>query len=235
MNPETAGVPFKAKDQASLGNEPRNASMDVRTSGTGPVDLVPLGDFYRSAGRRPLNVQILPPLAVPVPQRDLLVHDSDMTSTLENFHGGSLGLKVLSRRLEHSVLYREVLLVLDGTNKPVEYGAIRIYLDTLASPWREQVLAGERPLGAILNASGMRYGSQPTAFFEVPADAFLADVLQIQSRFADKKVQESLKPSADGVGRPLYGRRNTLTTEDGAVIAEIVEILPPTDAAHLNG
>lgn len=235
MNLEPARMPSKSQDQASRSDESRPSPLEGRSSSPALVELVPLGDFYRSAGRRPLDVQLLLPQELPLPQRDLLVHDSDMTSTLESFHGGSLGLKVLSRRIEDSILYREVLLVLESQNTPVEYGAIRIYLNTLSSPWREQVLAGERPLGAILNASGMRYGSRPTAFFEVPADAFLADVLQITSLSGAEDLSESPNTNTCGVGKPLYGRRNTLTTDAGAVIAEIVEILPPSDPARMEG
>src|SRR5579883_102407 len=86
----------------------------------------PLDEFYAAAG------QPLPPLAqvegeaVPEPYRRLLVHQNDMTPTLEAFHGGSVHLDVLGRRRKDDAYFREVILRLDSNNEPVEFGAIKI-------------------------------------------------------------------------------------------------------------
>src|SRR5437899_6770711 len=83
----------------------------------------PLDDFYKLAG------QTLPPLvavdgeAVPEPYKRLLVHQNDMTPTLEGFYQRRLHLQVLGRRRQGDNYYREVILLLDGTNQPVEFGA----------------------------------------------------------------------------------------------------------------
>src|SRR5258708_29470319 len=63
----------------------------------GPAIAHPLDEFYARSGLP------LPPLEqiegeeVPEPCKTLLVHDTDMTSTLEAFHGRSLHLHVLGR------------------------------------------------------------------------------------------------------------------------------------------
>lgn len=171
--------------------------------------LHPLDDFYRAAGRRLPVHRAIPGEAVPEPYRGLLVHNRDMTSTLEQFHGRRIHLEVVSLERHGDMLLRQVVLSLDGSNRPVEFGATRAWLDRFEEPWRSDIVASRRPLGGILNASGQVYTSRPSAFLEIEADDFLCGALKLES------------PAR------LYGRQNTLRMPDGREIAEIIEILPP--------
>ena len=73
----------------------------------------PLDEFYARTGLA------LPPLdqvdgeAVPEPYKSLLVHERDMTSTLENFHKTGIHLRLVSRQQRGDEYFREVVLVLD--------------------------------------------------------------------------------------------------------------------------
>lgn len=169
----------------------------------------PLDSFYREAGRALPAVRILPAGELPEPQRRLLAHDADMTRTLEAFHGDSIHLEVKSRQLRGEELWREVVLTLDRSGRPVEFGAIRIWVDRFPEGSRAEILGCRRPLGAILNASGLRYTSRPTAFLALEPDDFMCRALGM------------------AVPTTLYGRQNALRDEAGEVLAEIVEILPP--------
>jgi hypothetical protein len=77
----------------------------------------PLDEFYARSGNT------LPPLdqvegqAVPEPYRTLLVHDHDMTSTLENFHRAGIHLRLLGRERKGEDYFREVLLLLEGSRR----------------------------------------------------------------------------------------------------------------------
>lgn len=152
-----------------------------------------------------------PPL--PEPQRGLLVHDRDMTSTLAAFHGEPIGLDVLTRRREGTSLYRQVLLRGTASQRIVEYGAIRIELSAFPTDARFAVLEGRTPLGAILAQYRIRYTSRPRLFFAVEADASLGRLLGLEERAGDSGL--------------LYGRRNVLADPSGSTLAEVVEILPP--------
>src|SRR5437016_2627969 len=169
----------------------------------------PLDEFYASAG------QSLPPLtqvdgeAVPEPYKSLLVHRNDMTPTLEKFHRGRLHLSVLGRRRKDKEYFREVVLLLDGNDLPVEFGAIKINLDLLPAVVSEQVLAEQRPLGHILAENKVPHRSQPTAFLRLASDALINEVLKLSG------------------AQLLFGRHNTLLDSKDRVLAEIVEILPP--------
>jgi chorismate-pyruvate lyase len=168
----------------------------------------PLDEFYKLTG------QSLPPLvavdgeAVPEPYKRLLVHQNDMTPTLENFYQGRLHLQVLGRRRKEDSYFREVILLLDGTNQPVEFGAIKINLALFPPAAREQILKEELPLGHILQECKILHTSRPRAFLRLASDRLISEVLKLSG------------------AQMLYGRRNTLFDPQGCPLAEIVEILP---------
>lgn len=168
--------------------------------------LEPLVRFRDEAGA---EFESVSPRDIPEPARTLLVHQGDMTSRLQRFHESSIGLRVLQcGRGDGHVYFREVLLLSEKSGAPVEYGAIEIFLRVLPEAVQAQILEGKIPLGGILNASGLRYRSEPQGFFRMRRSRGLASLL------------------GDGSGMPLYGRCNILRTEDGSLLARIVEVLP---------
>jgi chorismate-pyruvate lyase len=188
----------------------RPAAAPPATAGPPSRELLaPLDGFYRRAGRPLLAFEPRPEPGLPEPARSLLVHDRDMTRTLEQFHRGTIHLRVLSSRQAGADYWRESVLRLDGSGQPVEFGAIHIHLDRFQDPCRRLILEEQLPLGGILNSSGLPYSSRPAGYFRVIADAFMAGALDARA------------------GEPLYGRRNTLRDAQGRPLAEIVEILPP--------
>lgn len=168
----------------------------------------PLDEFYTAARRALPKLEAIDGTEMPEPYRSLLVHLSDMTSTLENFHGDHLKLEVLSSRVEGDIYMREVLLRLEKSGKPVEFGAIRIHLDRFEAEPRRIILGGKVPLGRVLAEQKVPFTSRPNGFFRIAADCFIGPLL------------------AAGEGTRLYARRNTLSNPAGQPLAEIVEILP---------
>lgn len=168
----------------------------------------PLDEFYAEAGLP------LPPLnqidgeAVPEPYRTLLVHQNDMTPTLEGFHRSPVHLDVLGRRRKGDAYFREVILRLDDGNQPVEFGAIRINLDLFTPTAREQILKERLPLGRILHEYKIAHSSRPSAYLRLATDKLINSVLELNG------------------AQVLYGRRNTLFDPNKRPLAEIVEILP---------
>lgn len=168
----------------------------------------PLDEFYVRAGRALLPFTVVSGDAVPEPYRALLVHERDMTRTLEQHHGGSIHLRVLSSHHAGDAYWRESVLELDGSDQPVEFGAIKIHLDRFPEPWRTRILEEHLPLGGILNASGIRYTSRPAAYLRFKPDHFITCALHLERADA------------------LHGRQNTLRDLAGRTLAEIIEILP---------
>lgn len=168
----------------------------------------PLDAFYATAGRALPELEAIDGSAMPEPYRSLLVHLSDMTSTLEKFHGDRLKLEVLSSRVDGDTYLREVLLRLEKSGKPVEFGAILIHLDRFEAEPRRLILSGKVPLGRVLTEQKVPFVSRPNGFFRIQADAFIGNLFAAPERTT------------------LYARRNTLSNPAGQSLAEIVEILP---------
>lgn len=170
----------------------------------------PLDEFYSQTGLT------LPPIAevaggsVPQPYRRLLVHQKDMTPTLEQFHGSDIHLRLLGKRRKGNQYFREVVLLLDGTDQPAEFGAIKINLNLFSAEAQKHILEEKRPLGRILQECAVRHSSHPKAFFRIATDQVINDALGLKGAHV------------------LFGRRNTLLDPQNRPLAEIVEILPPT-------
>src|SRR5262245_36535541 len=108
--------------------------------------LDPLDQFY-AASHMPLPEAVkVDAEKIPEPYRALLVHEDDMTPTLEAAHRQRIHLQLLSRKVEDEVLLRQVVLVRDSDDKPVEFGAIRIQLTYLPPDARKLVLESRFPL-----------------------------------------------------------------------------------------
>ncbi|SVE36810.1 uncharacterized protein METZ01_LOCUS489664, partial [marine metagenome] len=113
--------------------------------------LYPLS-MFRSARRIPaLSYETMEGSEMPLPYRDLLVHDGDMTSRLEQFHGMAIYVDRLHSSEDGGAYFREVILRRESDEVAVEYGAIEISLSALPEDERAEVLAARRPLGGILN------------------------------------------------------------------------------------
>jgi chorismate-pyruvate lyase len=184
---------------------------ELTTKGTVEMAAIahPLDEFYARSGLELPPIKRVLASEVPEPYRALLVHQSDMTSTLENFHGDRVHLHVVGRDRRNGNYFREVVLQLDDSDKPVEFGAIKINLDLFPAAAQKEILKERHPLGRILKESGMEYRSQPQAFLRIASDATINDLLKLRETHL------------------LYGRRNALFDPRERSLAEIVEILPP--------
>lgn len=176
-----------------------------------PAELAPLL-AVSPLGETPLAW--IPSDDVPSPYRQLLVHDHDMTSELAAFHRDEITLEVLHSRQSGDTYLREVVLHTAKTGTPVEYGLIEIQLASFPADLRPLILAGQTPLGSILNASGLAYRSEPQGFFTVPAGT----------------LDRIFSPSPGGA--VLFGRYNHLVCGESTCLARILEILPAASTSN---
>ena len=180
--------------------------------------LYPLRECYQRMGAVPPAIDRLDGEEVPQPYRRLLVHDRDMTPTLEAAFGRTIHLRVMQQWISGNLLTRQVLLELDQEGIPVVFGAIRVHLDAFPLPAREEILQGRRPLGAILHHHRLAHQSRPRAFIRVEADGPISRALR--------------GPSP---GSFLYGRLNLLRSLQKETLAEILEILPALQEGGAQG
>ena len=171
--------------------------------------LYPLSEFY-SRAKLPLpRIEMIPGDAVPEPYRKLLVHHHDMTPTLEAFHNSRIHLEILSRDRRGGFYFREVALRLDHDEKPVEFGANKIYLGMFPEDAQELIGMEQVPLGSILRDCGVKHQTEAKAFLRVEPDELIVKALELEAAV------------------PLYGRKAVISDLTGKPLSEIVEILPP--------
>jgi len=84
------------------------------------------------------------------PYKRMLVHDHHMTVTMEEFHGCSVDVKILDRKLEGNSYSRKILLLKSGTDEVVQFGVVRFNFEYVTEQVRDEILAGEIPLGRVL-------------------------------------------------------------------------------------
>ena len=175
-----------------------------------PNLLYPLNEFYHRLGLTlPAAIQVEGD-EVPEPYKSLLVHSRDMTPTLAEFYQCGIQLRVLRHSLRHDIFSREIVLVLEGDQRRVVFGAIKIYLKRFPTEARRLVQEMKQPLGTILQTQGIAHTSRPEAFIQVRADATINSALGLTGSHL------------------LYGRRNVLWNSSQEPLAKVVEILPPS-------
>lgn len=170
--------------------------------------LYPLTDFYSSTGAPLPEVQSMAADQIPQPYRRLLAHTNDMTPTLIKFAGDNIHVRLLNKIETDDILYRQVVLVTDADERPMEFGAIKIYLDRFEEEPRELIREGCIPLGAILGRYEIEHRCVPNGFFQFAAD------------FAVEAAFGLLGPDR------LFGRHSLHLNPLGEPLSEVVEILP---------
>lgn len=184
-------------------------------AGVGPAItrsvLSPLEYFYTALGMPLPPVTQVGPADLPASAKGLLVHDRDMTPTLESAYGSKLHLRILRSVVEQETVHRLVALRLESDKRAVAMGAIHIFLARLPAAAQERILEWRDPFGRILIESGVTHCSRPVAFFSVTPDSMMMEALGMR---------ETCR---------LYGRRNTIWNGAGQELANVVEILPPSE------
>jgi chorismate-pyruvate lyase len=174
--------------------------------------LYPLNEFYEQAGLPLPSVVRIEEREVPEPYKSLLVHNRDMTPTIADAYHCAIQLRVLQHSLRDNVFSRQIILVLEGGERAVVFGAIKIYLERFPPEARRLVLEMKQPLGTILQTQGMAHASRPEAYIQVAADATINRALGLTGSAL------------------LYGRRNVLWNSSQLPLAQVVEILPSAES-----
>jgi hypothetical protein len=169
--------------------------------------LFPLDFVYARSGVALPQVTAIEPDDIPLPYRSLLVHETDMTLTLERHFGGRIVLRPLATFTSGPWYFRRVLLAQEYTGRPVEMGAIRIKVGAFPDRIKKQILKNDVPLGRLLRDGGVKYESRPKTFLAVMPNSEMMGVFWMREP------------------RMLYGRRTEMLHED-VKVGDIVEVLP---------
>lgn len=174
-----------------------------------PDFAFPLSEFYARAGLTLPRMEIIAGEAMPEPYRTLLVHEREMTLTLERFHDSEIYITAYSSEQRDGKYFREVVLHREKDNRPVEFGANCVSLNLFPPEARQVLLAEKVPLGRILKDHAIPHSIRVPLFFRVEADAAICHALGLSQLVL------------------LYGRQAVICDSRQQPLSQVIEILPP--------
>ncbi len=163
--------------------------------------LFPPADWLRA-------YEIIPAEQVPEPYHKLLVHEHHMTVTVEEHHGSLVDVRVLERVQEGDTYARKILLALQSSGQIVQFGLVRIHFQYCSDAVRQEIIAGQTPLGRILIEHNVLRRIEPTSFLRILPGPAMVEWF-------------GMKPP-----QPVFGRL-ALIHCDGQPAVELVEIVAP--------
>jgi hypothetical protein len=152
-------------------------------------------------------VQVRSEDEIPEPYRELLVHHSHMTVALERWYNSRVKIVVLREKHEEPYYGRLIHLCLEGTERVVEYGIMRIDLRACGDVAREAILTHAAPLGRILIDDGVLTDVAYDSFLEFAPDPRIMDPLGAKE------------------SEPFFGRLASIHTNGGHAV-DLLEIMP---------
>lgn len=153
----------------------------------------------------PRHFSELPPV-----YRRLLAHTGHMTVTVEDRHASPVNVEVLQVHQTPSHYSRKILLRRQSDNRVVQFGIVRLALETLEPPTRDEILSQRTPLGRVLIEHGVMRAVQLLGLWEVACGRDLAELFQTS-------------PSHTTFGR------TALIYCNGEPAIELLEIVAPED------
>ncbi|HYV37499.1 MAG TPA: hypothetical protein VE988_17470 [Gemmataceae bacterium] len=156
--------------------------------------------------------EIVPAEQVPPPYHELLVHEHHMTVTVEKHHGEKVDVKILERLKGDKAYARKILLVTQNSKRVVQFGLVRIHLDYCSQEVRDEILAGNTPLGRILINHNVLRRIEPTNYLRIIPGPAMMEWFALPEP------------------RPTYGRQAVIHC-DGKPAIELLEIVAPEPIA----
>ncbi|WP_029247747.1 hypothetical protein [Schlesneria paludicola] len=121
----------------------------------------------------------IPSVVTPEPYKTMLAHNHHMTVEMEQYHKTSVDVRVLDSHQKGNEYFRKILLLKHGTNTPVQFGIVRFRLEYVTDAVRDEILAGQIPLGRILINHNVLRHVDLGAILEIKAGPALAEYLQM--------------------------------------------------------
>lgn len=150
---------------------------------------------------------VVQPDEIPHPQDHLLVHHDHMTVVLQKHHGRPVAVRVLDEHLSGDYYTRKIALTPGpDSDKVVEWGIVRLDFRYMAPEVRDEILAKQLPLGAVLIKHNVLRRIKPRWFMRFPPGGAVLDAF-------------GAKATTD-----LYGRIGMIYCDEEPAI-EVLEIV----------
>lgn len=150
---------------------------------------------------------------LPVAYRRLLAHTGHMTVTVEDRHASAVDVEVLAVSQNETHYSRKILLRRQTDGRVVQFGIVRLALDTIDAAARDEIISQRTPLGRVLIEHGIMRAVQLLGLWEVSCGAELAKLFGTDE------------------GHITYGRTALIYCNSEPAV-ELLEIVTPEDMFH---
>lgn len=123
--------------------------------------------FVNRADFSPYCVEVQP-VRIPTGERRLLAHREHMTEVLQAYHGKPVEVQVHDYKLDGDHYSRKITLTPGHENKIVECGIVRLNFKYMSTAARDEILARQTPLGAVLIKHNILRWIEPLWFVQLP-------------------------------------------------------------------
>ena len=145
---------------------------------------------------------------MPVLYRRLLDHEEHMTVAVEAYHESLVNVEVLQTDVTETHYARRILLRRQDTGDVVQWGLMRIHLQSLDDEVRKDVVEQQRPLGRILVRHNFLRTIHLDALWQVTTGPELCEQFGLDAP------------------QTVYGRTADIHLNSQPAV-EVLEILPP--------
>lgn len=142
-------------------------------------ELMKLTGMFSSPEALIERAEHIPASTTPEPYRSMLVHEHHMTVTMEQYHQTSVNVQVIAKRQEGEVYCRKIVLHRSDNGRPVQFGIVRFNFDYVTKGVRDEIIAGQIPLGRVLIMHNVLRHIDLGAIIQVSAGPELAQLLDM--------------------------------------------------------
>jgi chorismate-pyruvate lyase len=189
------------------------AMPDLTCSKANPMTnkvLHALNDMWAMGNDKILSVGEINDADVKPEHQSLLGEEKQLTRRLEAHLQDTIEPKVLKSKQRGRLYYRKVALRTKNTQRSAAVAVIRIAMDQFDRDAIEEIIQGERSFGTILSNRNIVYSCSSVNLFQSMPDKSLRQEFEL----------------GDEPGY-LCGRTNQFKNSEGAVLADVLEILAP--------
>jgi chorismate-pyruvate lyase len=168
---------------------------------------------------RPDNLGRFTPVSAdqtPSPYRELLSHDHHMTVTVEAYHDSPVDVNVLTATNERGKYCRRIVLHRQSDSAVVLFGIVRLNIELLDQPVRDQILGRRTPLGRVLIQHGVMRDIEMHQLYKVQCGTDLAKLFAVPE------------------GTTTFGRTALIYCNREPAV-ELLEIVAPSTSIRKSG
>ena len=122
----------------------------------------------------------VPGALVPPPYKEMLVHEHHMTVTMEEYYESSVEVRIVDQVDTEGLYCRKIVLLKAGTSQVVQFGIVRFNFRYVTDEVRDEIVAGQTPLGRVLINHNVLRHIDLGAIVRVTAGEELSDLLQME-------------------------------------------------------